>query len=322
MLIPYREILAAADRIADLTPPTPLVRSAYYSRRLGANVFLKLELQNPTHSFKTRGASNALMQLDEAQRSRGVVTASGGNHGLGVAYVAQALGIPARIYLPHTTPSSKVEVFDAYNAHTILVGENWDDSNRSALLAAQELGLSYIHPFDDPEVLAGQATIGLEIARTLPNVDKVVASVGGGGLIAGVTSALAQISPTTNIVGVETIGADSMTQSIRNGHITSLPVITSIANTLGARTPSRRSYEIARRYVDDVVAVSDAQAVASLLEFLNQEKMLVEPAMSCILAALTSGVIPVTPDETIVVVVCGGNITLSDLENWRQQFGL
>ena len=322
MLIPYSEILAAADRIASLSPPTPLVRSDNYSRRLGANVYLKLEILNPTRSFKTRGASNAILQLDQAARARGVVTASGGNHGLGVAFVAQSLGIPARIYLPSNTPRSKVEVFSSFDAQIAIAGESWDESNRGALLAAQEQGLNYIHPFDDPAVVAGQATIGLEIAQTLPVIDKVAVSVGGGGLIAGIASALAQASPSTSVFGVETIGADSMTQSIINGQITSLPAITSIANTLGARTPGKRSYEIVRQYVEDVVAVSDAQAVAALLECLDHEKLLVEPAMSCSLAALTTGAVPVRPDENIIVIVCGGNATWSDVAEWRQQFGL
>ena len=294
----------------------------YYSRRLGANVYLKLEILNPTHSFKTRGASNALLQLDESQRTRGVVTASGGNHGLGVAYVAQCLGIPARIYLPRNTPASKVKVFANFDARTMLSGENWDESNRGALEAAAAADMTYIHPFDDPAVMAGQATIGLEIARQLPAVNKVVTSIGGGGLIAGIASALAHVSPSTSIFGVETIGAHSMTQSIQNNRITSLPAITSIANTLGARRPGPRNYAIVRGCVDDVVAVSDEQALTALLEFLDHEKMLVEPAMSCSLAALTTGLIPVKSGEDIVVIVCGGNATLMDVENWRQEFGL
>ncbi len=322
MLIPFPDILAAAERIARLSPPTPLVRSEYFSRKFGANIFLKLEILNPTHSFKTRGASNAMLQLSEAQRAIGVVTASGGNHGLGVAYAAQALDIPARIYLPESTPQSKVDDFSSFHADTILTGANWDESNQSALAAAEQDGLTYIHPFDDSAVIAGQATIGLEITQELPKIDALVASIGGGGLIAGITSALALQSPATRIFGVETIGADSMTQSFHKGRITTLPAITSIANTLGARAPGERHFDIMRRYAADIVAVSDAQAVAALLDILDNEKLLVEPAMSCSLAALTTGQIPVTPGESIVVIVCGGNVALSDIHKWRQHFGL
>ncbi len=322
MLIPYSDILAAAERIARLTPPTPLIRSEYYSQKLNANIYLKLEVLNPTHSFKTRGASNAVLLLSEAQRAKGVITASGGNHGLGVAYVAQSLGIPAHIYLPRNTPQSKVEVFDAFDVQMVLAGDSWDESNRSALAAAEQNAMTYIHPFDDADVMAGQATIGLEVMQALPRVDVVVASIGGGGLIAGITSALAQHSPKIRIYGVETIGADSMTQSFRNSRLTTLPAITSIVNTLGARTPGERHFKILRRYVEDLVAVSDAQAVASLLEFLNVEKLLVEPAMSCCLAAITEGLIPVKPRENVAVIVCGGNASLSDVQKWRSQFDL
>lgn len=322
MLIPTSEIQAAASRIAELSPPTPLIRSDYFSRKLDANIFLKLEALNPTHSFKTRGASNAMLQLDKEQRAIGVVTASGGNHGLGVAYAAGALNIPARIYLPESTPQSKVDVSSAHQAQTILTGANWDESNQGALAAAEQDGLTYIHPFDDDAVMAGQATIGLELAQELTKIDAVVASIGGGGLIAGITSALAVQSPSTRIYGVETIGADAMTQSFHNARITTLPAITSIANTLGARAPGKRHFDIMQRYAADIVAVSDAQAVAALLDILDKEKLLVEPAMSCSLAALTTGQIPVTHGENIVVIVCGGNVTLSDVSKWRQEFGL
>ena len=322
MLIPFADILAAAERIATLSPPTPLIDSEYFSRKLGANIFLKLEVLNPTHSFKTRGASNAILQLSPAQRARGVVTASGGNHGLGVAFAAQSLGIPARIFLPKSTPQSKVDVFESFQVKTVLTGANWDESNQSALAATEADGLSYIHPFDDADVIAGQATIGLEIARALPKIDALVASIGGGGLIAGITSSLVFKSPLTRIYGVETIGADSMTQSFRQGQITTLPSITSIANTLGARTPGERHFEIMRQYAADIVAVTDAQAVDALLDILDNEKILVEPAMSCSLAALTAGDIPVSPGENIVVIVCGGNVTLSDVQMWRHDFGL
>ena len=322
MLIPFTDILAAADRIATLSPPTPLVRSEYFSRKLGADIFLKLEVLNPTHSFKTRGASNAILQLSPTQRARGVVTASGGNHGLGVAYAAQSLGIPARIFLPMNTPQSKVDVFNNFQTKTVMTGANWDESNQSALAAAEADGLSYIHPFDDAAVIAGQATIGLEIARALPKIDAVVASIGGGGLIAGITSSLVINSPLTRIYGVETIGADSMTQSYHQDQVTTLPSITSIANTLGARTPGKRHFEIMRQYAADIVAVTDAQAVDALLYILDHEKMLVEPAMSCSMAALFCGKIPVEPLDNVVVIVCGGNVTLSDVQLWRRQFNL
>lgn len=322
MLIPFADITDAAKRIASLSPPTPLIRSQYFSQLLGANIFFKLEVLNPTHSFKTRGAANAIMRLSPEQQTRGVVTASGGNHGLGIAYAAQSLGIPARIYLPESTPRSKINDFKQFQVQLIIAGANWDESNLSALAAAEHDGLTYIHPFDDAAVMAGQATIGLELCRALPRIDAVVASIGGGGLIAGITSALAHESPETAIYGVETLGADSMTQSFQRGEITTLPAISSIANTLGARAPGERHFQIMRKCASDIVAVSDVQAVAALLDILDHEKLLVEPAMSCSLAALTSGAIPLAQDENIVVIVCGGNVNLADVANWRARFSL
>ena len=322
MLIPNDDILAAAARIKDLSPATPLVYSHHFSSKLRTNIYFKLEVLNPTHSFKTRGAANAILSLNESKRAKGVITASGGNHGLGLAHIARRLGIPALIYLPGNTPQSKVEAFEAYDVRTTLAGESWDECNQSALATAELQGMTYIHPFDDPSVMAGQATIGMEILQELDGMDAVIASIGGGGLIAGVTSAVMHQSPGTRIYGVETIGADSMTQSYKNGRITALPAITSIANTLGARTPGERAYEIVREYVSDVQAVSDAEAVAALLDILENEKLLVEPAMSCCLAALTSGKIPSKPNENVVVIVCGGNATLSDVDRWRRQFDL
>ena len=295
MLIPNDDILAAAERIKDLSPATPLVYSHHFSSKLRTNIYFKLEVLNPTHSFKTRGAANAILSLSDTQRAKGVITASGGNHGLGLAHIAQRLDIPAQIYLPGNTPQSKVEAFEAYDVHITLAGESWDECNQSALATAEQQEMTYIHPFDDPSVMAGQATIGMEILQELDGVDAVIASIGGGGLIAGVTSAVMHMSPGTRIYGVETIGADSMTQSYKNGRITALPAITSIANTLGARTPGERACEIVREYVSDVQAVSDAEAVAALLDILEYEKLLVEPAMSCCLAALTSGKIPSKP---------------------------
>jgi threonine dehydratase len=322
MIIPYADIQEAQTRLAKTLTPTPLIKSEYFSHKLNTNIYFKLEVLNPTHSFKTRGATNAILSLSDEQRQNGVITASGGNHGLGVAYVASRLGIPAYIYLPKNTPGSKIEAFKELNAHTTLFGEVWDETNPEALRVAEEKNIAYIHPFDNVHVMAGQATIGLEIASQLDKVDAVVASIGGGGLIAGITSALTHKSPKTCIYGVETIGADSMAKSFHNNKITTLSEITSIANTLGSKKPGTRHFNIVREHVTDVVTVTDAQAVETLWEILNYEKLLVEPAMSCSLSAVMLGKIKYQPDDNIVIVVCGGNVTLEDVMQWRTQFGL
>jgi threonine dehydratase len=320
MLIPLDAIQSAADRILAFVPPTPLVKSYYYSAKFKTNIYFKLELLNPTHSFKTRGATNAILSLSDEQRKNGVITASGGNHGLGVAYGASQLGIPAYIYLPTTTPKSKVEALEAFGAIITLTGDAWDEANQEALQKSEAEHIAYIHPFDNVDVMAGQATIGLEIMQQLPNVNAVIASIGGGGMIAGITSSIKALNPQTKVYGVETIGADSMAQSLQQGEIITLPAITSIANTLGAKSPGKRHFDIMKAHAEDVVTVTDAQAVASLWEMLNQEKLLVEPAMSCAMSALEHGKIPYQADDHIVVIVCGGNIKIDDAIRWREQF--
>jgi threonine dehydratase len=227
MIIPYANIQDASTRLKKTLSPTPLIKSDYFSRKLNTNIYFKLEIHNPTHSFKTRGATNAILSLSEEQRQNGVITASGGNHGLGIAYVASQLGIPAYIYLPMNTPQSKIVALEELNAQITLFGETWDEANPEALRVADEKNIAYIHPFDNVHVMAGQATVGVEILSQLDKVDVVVASIGGGGLIAGITSTLAHKDPKIRIYGVETIGADSMAQSFNNGEITTLPAITS-----------------------------------------------------------------------------------------------
>lgn len=322
MIIPKSDIEEAIKRIKTLSPPTPLIKSQYYSQLLNTNIYFKLEILNPTHSFKTRGATNAILSLSDEQRKNGVITASGGNHGLGVAYVASQIGVPAYIYLPTTTPQSKVEALEVYNANITLIGDAWDEANQEALRVAQEQDIAYIHPFDDVNVMAGQAVVGMEILSQLDTVDMVVTSIGGGGLIAGVTSAIVSQSPDTKIIGVETIGADSMAQSFKNKKMTTLSAITSIANTLGSKTPGKRHFDIVSEHATDVVTVTDKEAVATLWDILNHEKLLVEPAMSCSLSALINGKVQYQPDDNIVVIVCGGNVNLEDVMQWRNRFDL
>jgi len=322
MIIPYADIKDAQTRLAQTLQPTPLIKSEYFSHKLNTNIYFKLEVLNPTHSFKTRGATNAILSLSDEQRQNGVITASGGNHGLGVAYVASQIGIPAYVYLPKNTPPSKIKAFKELNAHTTLFGEVWDETNPEALRVADEKNITYIHPFDNVHVMAGQATIGAEIVSQLDKVDAIVTSIGGGGLIAGITSAIAHLSPKTRIYGVETVGADSMAQSFHKGEITTLSAITSIANTLGSKKPGTRHFDIVKEYATDVVTVSDKQAIETLWEILNNEKLLVEPAMSCSLSAVIQGKIDYQPDDNIVIIVCGGNVTIQDVMQWRTQFEL
>jgi threonine dehydratase len=321
MLVAKQDIELATQHVGAHLAPTPLVRAHYCSLELGANVFFKLETLQPTHSFKVRGAFTALGCLDQEARKRGVVTASGGNHGLAVAYAASALGIPATVYLPESATQAKLSAIRRLNPELIIHGRDWDDAHALATQVARESGRSYIHPFDNALVMAGQATIGIEVLTQLPETDLIVASIGGGGLISGIISAVRHFSPGTRVYGVETVGADSMYQSRQAGKIVELSTISSIAETLGARRTGQTQFDIVTQYAADVVTVSDQSAIRALFLLLQQEKLLAEPAASCSLAALLEGKIPVQPGENVVVVLCGANVTVGQTHAWAQQYG-
>ena len=317
MLIAKREIESAGQRIRAHLAPTPLIRAQHFSRELGTNVLFKLEMLQPTHSFKVRGAFSALTQLTEKQKKRGVVTASGGNHGLAVAYAATTLAIPATVYLPESATDIKLAAIRRFGPEMVVHGSSWDDANALAMKVADESGRVYIHPFDNPMVMAGQGTIVSELLAQLPEPDLIVASIGGGGLISGILSAVQYYSPGTRVFGVETEGADSMYQSRKAGKIVELPAITSIAETLGARKTGKTQFEIVSKYVADLVTVSDNAAIRALIAVLQEEKLLTEPATSCSVAALLEGKIPVKPGENVVVVLCGANVAHEKVHEWE-----
>ena len=316
MLIEESNIHDAAARLAKWLTPTPLIRSHHLSRTLGANIWLKLETLQPTHSFKVRGAFNALLQLNDSQRMQGVVTASGGNHGLAVAYAAAQIGIPATVYLPQSATEAKLAPLRRLEPEIVIHGAAWDEANALALRNAADTGRVYVHPFDNRDVMAGQATIVRELIDQLPGIDLIVTSVGGGGLISGILSAVQHYMPATRVVGVETQGADSMYQSRKAGKIVELPAITSIAETLGARKTAQTQFDIVSQYVHDLVTVPDDAAIRALLEILNEEKLLTEPATACSLAALLEQKVRIKPDENIVIVMCGANVSLDLVYRW------
>jgi threonine dehydratase len=317
MLIAKREFETAVQRIRAHLAPTPLIRAQHFSRELGTNVFFKLEMLQPTHSFKVRGAFNALTQLTDKQKKRGIVTASGGNHGLAIAYAAATLGIPATVYLPESATETKLAAIRGFGPEMVVHGSAWDDANALAMKVAGESGRAYIHPFDNPRVMAGQGTIVTELLAQLPEPDLIVTSIGGGGLISGILSAIQHYSPSTRVFGVETEGADSMYQSRKAGKIVELQAITSIAETLGARKTEKTQFEIVMQYVTDLVTVSDNAAIRALIAILQEEKLLSEPAASCSVAALMEGKIPVKPGEKVVVVLCGANVAHEKVHEWE-----
>lgn len=319
MSISRTDIELARKRISSFLQVSPLVHSTYYSRKIGAEIYLKLESLQPTHSFKVRGAMNAALALTAAERTRGIVTATGGNHGLALAYIAHVLDIPALIFVPESTSPDRQALIREFGAVVIVHGRDWDDANDMAVEKAAVENLAFVHPFDDLRMIAGAATVVIELIEQLGQLDLIVASIGGGGLVSGLLEAVRHFSPGTRVVGVETVGTDSMFQSLQAAMPIELPAITSIVTSLAARRPGVLTYEIVSERISDLVTVTDYEAVTAALELLDQEKILVEPAAACCLAALQSGKISYGSGEKIGVIMCGANITVMDLLNWQAQ---
>lgn len=317
-MLSLEHICQARLRIGGLIHRTPLVHSAALSQRLGARAYLKLECLQKTGSFKPRGAFNKLLSLSEEEKRRGVVAVSGGNHAQGVAYAARKLGVAATLVMPASTPRNYLDATRGYGARIELVSDI-----QTAFREAQRLqgeGLTLVHPFDDPLVAAGQGTIGLEILDDLPEATHVFVSIGGGGLISGVATALRAVKPQIQVIGVETQGADAMAQSLAAGRLVELPAITSIARTLGAPRVSEFTLRSVERLVREVVVVSDGAAVEAMFWLLERTKYLLEPAASCCLPAAERFRGELGGDDCVVILACGGNVAAADLCAFYRQF--
>jgi threonine dehydratase len=314
-MIELKDIQGARERIRGRVARTPLVSSATLSARLGAQVHLKLELFQKTGAFKVRGAFNKALSISEDQRRRGIVAVSGGNHAQAVAYVASQLGVRSLVLMPETTPGNYLEATRGYGAEVKLVANSAIAFEQ--IPAYEREGWNFIHPFDDPVVMAGQGTVGLEILEDLPDVTDVVVSIGGGGFMGGVATAIKSLKPGVRIWGVETEGADAMAQALAAGQPVNLPAITSIARTLGAPAVTERTLELAQRYLESVTVVPDREAVIALRFLLERAKVLTEPAASCTLAAAERLRGNFTPGSHVVLILCGGNMAVDDLCGYK-----
>jgi threonine dehydratase len=314
-LITLDDIRSARQRIEGRVLRTPLVHSKTLSKHLGTNVFLKQELFQKTGSFKARGAFNKVLSIPADQRGKGLVAVSGGNHAQAVAYVAGKMGLKAVIVMPEKTPRNYLDATRGYGAETVLIQNIAEAFEKVAVYESQ--GWTSVHPFDDPLVIAGQGTVGLEIMEDLPEVTDVIVSIGGGGFIGGVATAVKSMKPSARVWGVETEGADTMTQALAAGHPVTLSAITSIARTLGAPSVSERTLAMARHYLESVTLVPDKEAMAALQLILERAKVLTEPAASCTLAAAERLRDRFTHNSNVVLVLCGGNIALEDVCRYK-----
>lgn len=305
------DIIEARERLRGYVKRTPLEYSESLSSDLGTNVFVKYELFQKTGAFKPRGAFNKLLQLSNEERAKGVVAVSGGNHAQAVAYVSRELGIDAVIAMPANTPKNYLDATRAYGATVDLQPTIADAFTRVEEYRAQ--GRVVVHPFDDPSIVAGQGTVGLEIVEDVPNLTDVVVSIGGGGLAGGVATAVKAHNSGIRVWGVETEGADAMARAIAAGEPVTLSAITSIAKTLGAPYVTEMTLRLARELLESVTVVSDAEAVDALLFIAERLKVISEPAASCTLAAARRLRGEFDKDRRVVLILCGGNTSIADL---------
>lgn len=293
----------ALEGIARVTPLNP-------TKSLGKNVFIKCENMQLTGAFKLRGAYNKLRSLSEEEKARGVIACSAGNHAQGIALSATKLGMKSVICMPAGAPISKIEATKNYGAEVVLVPGVYDDAATEAKRLCEENGYTFAHPFNDPLVMAGQGTIGLEILEQLPDVDQIVVPIGGGGLIAGLACAVKHIKPSCKVIGVQAAGAASMWTSHREGKIVALDSVSTIADGIAVKIPGDLTFELCEKYVDDIVTVTDSEIAAAIVSLMEDQKIVSEGAGATTVAAVLFGQVDVSTKKT-VCLVSGGNVDVT-----------
>ena len=306
-------IQAARERIGDAIHLSPCQLSHHLSERIGLPIYLKLENLQRTGSFKERGALNKLLTLTPEQRSRGVIAASAGNHAQGVAFHATRLGIRSQIVMPEATPLVKVVSTRGFGADVILHGANYDEACEEALIRCEQQSLTFIHPFDDPVVIAGQGTIALELLDQVPDLEAVVVPIGGGGLISGIACALKERNPKIRVIGVEPEKLPSMLRAREAGKPITIAPQATIADGIAVRRAGDFTLPLVSRYVDEIVTVDDEEIASAILMLLEQEKTLAEGAGAAALAALLQSKTNLSKlnGRRTAVLVCGGNIDVT-----------
>lgn len=310
MNLELTEIERAAARLESTIHRTKLELSKTFSEMSGGQVYLKYENQQKTGSFKIRGASNKIAAMLERGEIKAAVASSAGNHAQGVAYASHVNNIPATIVMPKSAPIAKVSATEGYGAKVVLCGDCYDDAYKKAMEIAENEGASFLHPFDDPEVMAGQGTIGLEILRELPMVDVVIVPAGGGGLLAGVSACIKQINPRVKVVGVQAEGADAIVRSFNEKKYIVSDTVSTIADGIAVKAPGKLTMELINKYVDEMITVTDAEISGTILLLLERTKQVVEPAGATPLAAVLNGKLDIA-GKKVACVLSGGNIDVS-----------
>jgi threonine dehydratase len=308
---------SAREFVSQHTHRTPILRSAQLDSASGFDIRLKAEMFQKTGSYKIRGALNKIRLLDDRQRARGVICSSAGNHAQGVALASALLGVKAIVVMAQNATPSKVAATRSYGAEVILHGTIWDEANEEAKRLVERHGYTFVHPFDDLDLIAGQGTLGMEVAEDVPDLDVVVVPIGGGGLISGVSQAVRLKHPDAQVIGVEAAGAPAMHDSILEGYLVTLDAADTQADGLRVRRAGETTFKIVRDYVDEVVLVSEDQIRDSILWCLGRLKLLTEGAAAATVAAVRAGLVKASPGATVVCVLSGGNLDIDQLRTLR-----
>jgi threonine dehydratase len=316
-LPPSSAFEAARARMGANVYHTPLLTSRMLSARTGFDVRLKAELFQRTGSYKIRGPLNKFTFLSDEEKKRGVICSSAGNHAQGVALAARIHGIHAVVCMAKNATPSKIEATKAYGAEVVLHGSIWDEANDRAKELVRERGYTYIHPFDDEQLIMGQGTVGLEIFQDWPDVDIVVVPIGGGGLISGITLALKQLKPKVRIIGVESSGAPGMQRSVAEGHLVTLDKVDCIIDGLRVKRVGETTFDVVRQYVDEIVTLPDEQIFDAVIWTMHHAKLVPEGAAAAPIGALLQGLVNARPTSKVVCVLSGGNLNLDQLKGLR-----
>lgn len=309
------KIKIARENIKDIIVKTPLIHSTIFSNISSNNVYMKCENLQLTGAYKIRGALNKMRSLSTEEQTKGVVCSSAGNHAQGVAYAATLLGINSTIVMPTSAPLLKVQSTKDFGGHVVLSGSVYDDAYKEAKRIEEENGAVFIHPFNDIDVISGQGTIALEIFEDLKDVDIIICPIGGGGLLSGISLAAKAINPNVKIIGVQAEGANAMERSYKQGTLISIDSVDTIADGIAVKNPGTLTFEFIKKYVDNIITVTDEEIVDSLFLLSEKHKLLAEASGAVSLAALSK--LNVT-DKKVVSIISGGNIdmvTLSSLIN-------
>ncbi len=316
-MITLADIQAAHTRIAPYLRRTEVVRNHTLSQQFNANVYLKLELFQKTGSFKPRAAFNKMLRLTQAERANGAVAVSGGNFAQGVAFAASTLGIQATIFMPAYTPKNYIEATQGYGAKVELrpdIQAAFDEAEQH-----KQHGSAYLHPFDDPDVMAGSGSVGIELLSDVPQLTDVIVSVGGGGLMSSVTTAIKSLKPSVCVWSVETEGADALAQALAAGHPVNIKP-TSLARTLGAPYAAADALAIAQKHIARHLVVSDQEAYEAQRFLMERAKIFPELSAACTLAAAYKLKAEFSPDSHIGLIICGGNVSLDDVASYKAKF--